>query len=130
METGDEEEDIFIPEKETGTALHGDHVQVLLEKEEKAGKRREGTVVKILEREPGRSSEPFRERMIMDLSSATTRNFSETYIFLQKIPRESGTGKRLWRRSLIMDRKSASRREGSRKSLEISILPEQISWRL
>lgn len=53
VETGDEEEDIFIPGKGTGTALHGDHVQVLLEKEEKAGKRREGTVVKILERGTG-----------------------------------------------------------------------------
>ena len=50
VETGDEEEDIFIPGKGIGTALHGDHVQVLLEREEKPGRRREGTVVKILER--------------------------------------------------------------------------------
>lgn len=50
VETGQDEEDIFIPPDKTGTALHGDYVQVLLEKEERQGKRREGTVIKILER--------------------------------------------------------------------------------
>lgn len=50
VETGEEEEDVFIPGKEAGTALHGDRVQILLEKEQKSGKRREGTVVKVLER--------------------------------------------------------------------------------
>lgn len=50
VETGEDEEDIFIPADDTGTALHGDRVQVLVGRDEKQGRRREGTVVKILER--------------------------------------------------------------------------------
>lgn len=50
VETGEDEEDIFIPADDTGTALHGDRVQVLVDRDEKQGRRREGTVVKILER--------------------------------------------------------------------------------
>ena len=43
VETGEDEEDIFIPADAVNTA-------VLLKKEQKPGKRREGTVIKILER--------------------------------------------------------------------------------
>ena len=50
VETGEAEEDIFIPADAVNTALHQDRVQVLLKKEQKPGKRREGTVIKILER--------------------------------------------------------------------------------
>ena len=50
VETEDEEDDIFIPADATGTAMHQDRVQVLLKKGQKEGKRREGAVVKILER--------------------------------------------------------------------------------
>lgn len=50
VETAEDEEDIFIPADAVNTALHQDRVQVLLKKEQKAGKRREGTVIKILER--------------------------------------------------------------------------------
>ena len=49
------EEDVFIPESDTGTALHQDRVQILLrESKNDAGqeskKRQEGVVVKVLER--------------------------------------------------------------------------------
>lgn len=50
VETGEDEENIFIPADAVNTALHQDKVQVLLKKEQKPGKRREGTVIKILER--------------------------------------------------------------------------------
>ena len=50
VETAEDEEDIFIPADAVNTALHQDRVQVLLKKEQKVGKRREGTVIKILER--------------------------------------------------------------------------------
>ena len=50
VETGEDEEDIFIPADAVNTALHQDRVQVLLKKEQTPGKRREGTVIKILER--------------------------------------------------------------------------------
>ena len=50
VETGEDEGDIFIPADAVNTALHQDRVQVLLKKEQKPGKRREGTVIKILER--------------------------------------------------------------------------------
>lgn len=51
VELSEEEgEDVYIPEEETGGAFHGDLVQILLKKEERLGKRKEGRVVKILER--------------------------------------------------------------------------------
>ena len=51
MELSEEDgEDVYIPEEETGGAFHGDQVQILLKKDERPGKRREGRVVKILER--------------------------------------------------------------------------------
>lgn len=50
VETGGEEEDIFIPAEGVNTALHQDKVQVFLKKDQKPGKRREGVVLKILER--------------------------------------------------------------------------------
>lgn len=46
-------QDIFIPEEDVGTALHGDKVQIVLKKEEKDNKRCEGAVVKVLERGTG-----------------------------------------------------------------------------
>ena len=48
--TGEEEEDIFVPADAVHAALHQDRVQVLLKKDRKTGKRREGMIVKILER--------------------------------------------------------------------------------
>ena len=42
------EEDIFIPERDTKGALHGDTVQVEITGGESAGKRREGKITKII----------------------------------------------------------------------------------
>ena len=42
------EEDIFVPERDTKGALHGDTVQVEIISGESAGKRREGKIVKIV----------------------------------------------------------------------------------
>lgn len=50
LEIPEEEEDIFIPEENVGTALHGDTVQIVVKKDGKDGKRCEGEVVKVLER--------------------------------------------------------------------------------
>ena len=50
VEIEGEKEDIFIPEEDTGTAVHHDRVKVLLKEEQKEGKRREGVVTGILER--------------------------------------------------------------------------------
>ena len=50
VELEEEEDDIFIPADHTGTAMHMDRVRVLLKNEAKTGKRREGTVIEILER--------------------------------------------------------------------------------
>lgn len=49
------EEDVFIPESDTGTALHQDRVQILLQESKnntgrESKKRQEGVVVKVLER--------------------------------------------------------------------------------
>ena len=42
------EQDVFIPEDKTGGALHGDKVQIVVERE-LSGKRAEGAVIRILE---------------------------------------------------------------------------------
>lgn len=52
------EEDVFIPEEKTGSALHGDRVQIVIESEGRAGegkngmggRRAEGFVLRVLER--------------------------------------------------------------------------------
>ena len=43
-------EDIFIPESDTGTAMHQDKVRIIIRDDKKEGKRQEGVVVKVLER--------------------------------------------------------------------------------
>nr|WP_294530275.1 ribonuclease R [uncultured Blautia sp.] len=50
VETEELEDDIYIPEENTGTAMHQDRVVVVVTREPEEGKRREGAVVKILER--------------------------------------------------------------------------------
>lgn len=50
VEIEGEEEDIFIPAGAVRTAMHQDRVQVLLKKNAKEGKRREGEILNILER--------------------------------------------------------------------------------
>lgn len=50
VEIEGEEEDIFIPEEDTGTAVHQDRVRIVVREEQKEGKRREGSVTGILER--------------------------------------------------------------------------------
>jgi len=43
------DQDVFIPEDRTGAALHGDRVQIVVESQDRGGKRAEGTVLKVLE---------------------------------------------------------------------------------
>lgn len=43
------EQDVFIPIDKTGSALHGDKVQIVIE-DENSGRRAEGTVIRVLER--------------------------------------------------------------------------------
>ena len=43
------EQDVFIPEDKTGSALNGDKVQIVIESEGRNGRRAEGTVLKVLE---------------------------------------------------------------------------------
>ena len=50
VEIEGEDNDVFIPEDATGTAMHQDKVRVIITKESQEGRRREGIVVKILER--------------------------------------------------------------------------------
>ena len=50
VEIEGEEEDVFIPEEDTATAMHQDRVQIVIREKQKEGKRREGVVTKILER--------------------------------------------------------------------------------
>ena len=45
----DMDEDIFIPEENVSSALHGDKVQVVITRDGGEGKRKEGRIVKILE---------------------------------------------------------------------------------
>ena len=50
VEIEGEEEDIFVPEEYTGTALHQDRVRVIVKEKKEEGKRREGVITKVLER--------------------------------------------------------------------------------
>ena len=50
VEIEGQDEDIFIPESDTGTAMHQDKVRVIIRDGQKEGKRKEGVVVKVLER--------------------------------------------------------------------------------
>lgn len=50
VEIEEEDEDIFIPAKYTNGAFHGDKVAISLLKEATSGKRKEGTIVEILNR--------------------------------------------------------------------------------
>ena len=45
-----EEEDIFIPEKNINGAMHQDKVQVVITEEKNGNRRREGKIIKVLER--------------------------------------------------------------------------------
>lgn len=49
VEIEGEEEDIFIPEGEVNGAFHLDKVQVRVENAAREGKRREGTILKVIE---------------------------------------------------------------------------------
>ena len=50
VEIEGQDEDIFIPESDTGTAMHQDKVRIIIRDDQKEGKRQEGVVVKVLER--------------------------------------------------------------------------------
>ena len=50
VEIEGQDEDIFIPESDTGTAMHQDKVRIIIRDGQKDGKRKEGVVVKVLER--------------------------------------------------------------------------------
>lgn len=50
VEIEGQDEDIFIPESDTGTAIHQDKVRIIIRDDKKEGKRQEGVVVKVLER--------------------------------------------------------------------------------
>jgi len=50
VEIEGQDEDIFIPESDTGTAMHQDKVRIIIRDGQKEGKRKEGVVVKVLER--------------------------------------------------------------------------------
>lgn len=45
-----EDEDVFIPENAMKNAMHGDVVQIVIKSEKKDGKRREGEVIRVIER--------------------------------------------------------------------------------
>lgn len=47
VEIEGQEEDIFIPESDTGTAMHQDKVRIIIRDGQKEGKRKEGVVVKF-----------------------------------------------------------------------------------
>ena len=50
VEIEGQDEDIFIPESDTGTAMHQDKVRIIIRNDKKEGKLQEGVVVKVLER--------------------------------------------------------------------------------
>ena len=86
------ENDVFIPEDCTGTAMHQDKVRVIITKEPQEGKRREGIVVKVLERGMTQIVGTYENSRDFGFVVSDNPKFSGTYLFREKIPRESRTG--------------------------------------
>ena len=85
VELEEEEEDIFIPADRTGTAMHMDRVQVLLKNAEKKGKRREGTVIDILERANKEVVGTFQRERDYGFILCDNQKFSkDIYIFVEQ----------------------------------------------
>ena len=89
MEVEGEENDVFIPEDCTGTAMHQDKVRVIITKEPQEGRRREGIVVKILER--GMPEIVGTYENSRDFGSATIPSFPRMYSFPARIQMGSRT---------------------------------------
>ena len=90
VEVEGEEEDIFIPANATGTAMHQDHVRVLLGKEPKKGKRQEGTVIRILERANQEVVGTFQRERDYGFILCDNQKFSKDVYISAKNSKESG----------------------------------------
>ena len=113
-----EEEDIFIPAAQTNGALHKDTVQITLSKNS-SGKRKEGTVTKILSRGT--------EQLVCTYEKSKTFGFAVPDNPSWSGQRERFPGTKLWWRSQIMEKTAKSRREKSLRSSDISTIRGQIS---
>ena len=119
-----EEEDIFIPAAQTNGALHKDTVQITLSKNS-SGKRKEGTVTKILSR--GTEQLLMKKVKPLDLQCRTIQDLRRTFLFRWSGQRERFPGTKLWWRSQIMEKTAKSRREKSSRLSDISMIRGQIS---
>ena len=98
-----EEEDIFIPAAQTNGALHKDTVQITLSKNS-SGKRKEGTVTKILSRGTEQLVCTY-EKVKLWIAVPDNRDLRRIFLFRWSGQRERFPGTKLWWRSQIMEKR-------------------------
>lgn len=120
-----EEEDIFIPADQTNGALHMDTVQVAIARTS-GGKRKEGTVVKIVARGTTQLVCTYEKSKNFRLCSTGQPEIRAGYFYPGGALKRSGvrTIKWLWR-SQTMERMGRNRKEKSWRSSGISMTREQ-----
>lgn len=92
VEVEDQEQDIFIPENDTGSAMHQDKVQILVRNGHKEGKRPEGVVLKVLERGMPSIVGTYQSSRDYGFVTVTTPSFPKIFLFPERIPWEPKTG--------------------------------------
>lgn len=92
VEIEGQDEDIFIPEAYTGTAMHQDKVRIIILDGQKEGKRQEGVVVKVLERGMPEIVGTYQLNRDFGFVISDNPKFSKTFLFREKKLRELKMG--------------------------------------
>lgn len=119
-----EEEDIFIPADQTNGALHMDTVQVAIARTS-GGKRKEGTVVKIVARGTTQLVCTYEKSKTFGFAVPDNQRFAQDIFIRRSAQKERCPDiKWLWR-SQTMERMGRNRKEKSWRSSGISMTREQ-----
>lgn len=119
-----EEEDIFIPESQVHGAFHMDTVQVAVTSEN-SGKRREGTITKIISRGTTRIVCTYEKVRRLDLPCRTILNSVQIFLFRRSVRKELSADIRSWSRSRTTAKREENRKGKWLRSLVISMIRGQ-----
>ena len=87
-----EEEDIFIPETATNGALHGDRVMVTITAEQQSGRRKEGSILNIIERGKSEIVGTFEKSKNFGFVVADNQKFSKDIFIPKEFTKGAVTG--------------------------------------
>ena len=119
-----EEEDIFIPESQVHGAFHMDTVQVAVTSEN-SGKRREGTITKIISRGTTLTEFIYEKFRRLDLPCRTILNSVQIFLFRRSVRKELSADIRSWSRSRTTAKREENRKGKWLRSLVISMIRGQ-----